>query len=54
MQIIATGKWSKADKEWKMVLALRQGKSGRPTSGPVAGPERRPAPTTRDRRPSDD
>ncbi|MFQ5665543.1 MAG: hypothetical protein ACE5I7_03845 [Candidatus Binatia bacterium] len=24
MQLIATGKWSKADKRWKMVVALRR------------------------------
>jgi len=24
MKVIATGKWSKADKEWKMVLAMHR------------------------------
>jgi len=24
MELIATGKWSKADKRWKMVVALRR------------------------------
>ncbi len=28
MQVIATGKWSKAEKRWKMVVALRRWASG--------------------------
>jgi len=38
MQILATGKWSKAEKRWKMLVALR-----RPVVNPVASAaEQRP------------
>ncbi len=32
MQIIATGKWSKAEKRWKMVVALRRPTNSLPAS----------------------
>jgi len=32
MRVIATGKWSKAEKRWKMVVALRRPPNGVPTS----------------------
>jgi hypothetical protein len=40
MQLIATGKWSKDEKRWKMVVALRP--AGRPASGTSADAARRP------------
>jgi hypothetical protein len=39
MQILATGRWSKAEKRWKMLVALR-----RPVASPATvTPEQRPA-----------
>jgi hypothetical protein len=32
MQVIATGKWSKAEKRWKMVVALRRPPGSAPAS----------------------
>jgi hypothetical protein len=32
MQLIATGKWSKAEKRWKMVVALRRPPGSAPAS----------------------
>jgi len=34
MQVLAVGKWSKAERRWKMVVALRQLPNGTPTSAP--------------------
>ncbi len=39
MQVIATGKWSKAEKRWRMVVALR-----RPVGEAAASPGTKPAP----------
>lgn len=42
MQILATGKWSKAEKRWKMLVTLR-----RPATSPAAAAtETRPARAT--------
>lgn len=42
MQILATGKWSKAEKRWKMLVSLR-----RPTANPAApAAETRPSRAT--------
>lgn len=40
MQVIGMGRWSKADKDWKMVVALRQPASG-DKSRPTPRPDRR-------------
>jgi len=32
VQLIATGKWSKVERQWKMVVALRRPASDRPRS----------------------
>ncbi len=41
MELIATGKWSKADKRWNMVVALRRAVRG--LAHPPAKPSERPA-----------
>ncbi len=41
MQVIATGKWSKAEKRWKMVVALRRPASSVPASTVKARDTRR-------------
>jgi hypothetical protein len=39
MQVMATGKWSKADKRWKMLVALRR-LAGNPPA-PASEPRQR-------------
>jgi hypothetical protein len=41
MQVIATGKWSKADKGWLMVVALRRSTTA--SGSPPASPNRKGA-----------
>lgn len=45
MQLMATGKWSKVEKRWKMLVALRRPAGGPPASTPeqreLRGPARR-------------
>jgi hypothetical protein len=50
MQLIAMGKWSKADKRWNMVVALRRPISGASDSQAVI---RRPKSTQRPHKKSD-
>ncbi len=40
MQILATGKWSKAEKRWKMLVALRRKAVDQCTPAPEQRPPR--------------
>ncbi len=37
MQVIAVGKWSKEDKRWKMLVALRRPGGSPPTTPALSG-----------------
>lgn len=40
MQVMAMGKWSKADKRWKMLVALRRPNATTPATAPEPRPRR--------------
>jgi hypothetical protein len=44
MQVVATGKWSKAEKRWKMVVALRRPPGSTPASAMKQHEDRHSAP----------